>query len=82
MLEHGMPTIAPIYHAGHTPASPIVIEKTKWPVDASTRYPEIASKTSQIMNFGEQHYFVSNALHQLRLFTVLVCLTRSSDGRP
>jgi len=53
-------------------------EKTKWPVYACTHYPEIASKTSQIRNFGEQHYFVShiNSLFSLSsvLFTYMAFL--------
>jgi len=62
--------LPPIYHAGHTPASPIIIEKTKWPVDAGNII-QSHIKRSQIRNFGEQHYFVSHIIHCFLLSSVL-----------
>ena len=63
ILELGMPCFLPIIDIGPPPSSLIHLDIGKWPVNKQTRYPEIASKRSQLINYGDQHYHVSILFH-------------------
>lgn len=57
--EHGTPTFNTLFEMGETATDPAYITDTLWPRNALTKAPYTASKRSQILNYGQNHWEVS-----------------------
>ncbi|KAG1748544.1 hypothetical protein EDB19DRAFT_2022736 [Suillus lakei] len=59
LLQQGWPTMAPIIHLVTTTIIPISVSPADWPVVTCSNLPAIASKHSQIVNYGLDHFKLS-----------------------
>lgn len=63
MVEMGMPTIIRgVYELPFLGATPFVVNPHAWPLTTNRRGPAICSKSSHMINYGEDHYMVSNRI--------------------
>ncbi|KAG2029044.1 hypothetical protein BDR03DRAFT_1018980 [Suillus americanus] len=56
LLEQGLPTFAPSVRFSHTPCVPVAISPSEWPTLTNMNVPAIASKRSQILTYGNDHF--------------------------
>ncbi|KAG2090773.1 uncharacterized protein F5147DRAFT_780230 [Suillus discolor] len=62
LLEHGLPTFSPSVRFAAPPSIPIAISPADWPTLTSMKVPAIASKRSQILTYGNDHFEVCGFL--------------------
>lgn len=61
LLETGMPTFNPaIFTAHNLSGLPLTITLQQWPVQGQGRTPATASKRSQVLTYGPDHYQASS----------------------
>lgn len=58
LVDHGTPTFDDRLVMGHTALDPVHIPDVKWPRNETSRLPLSASKRSQVLNYGPQHWEV------------------------
>ncbi|KAG1863248.1 hypothetical protein DFJ58DRAFT_912417 [Suillus subalutaceus] len=56
LLEHGLPTFSPSVRFAAAPSIPVAISPADWPTLTSMKVPAIASKRSQILTYGNDHF--------------------------
>ncbi|KAG2045993.1 hypothetical protein BDR06DRAFT_1015119 [Suillus hirtellus] len=56
LLEHGLPTFSPSVRFAAPPSIPVTISPADWPTLTNMKVPAIASKRSQILTYGNDHF--------------------------
>ncbi|KAG1769738.1 hypothetical protein EV702DRAFT_1049616 [Suillus placidus] len=56
LLEHGLPTFSPSVRFAPAPSIPVAISPADWPTLTNMKIPAIASKRSQILTYGNDHF--------------------------
>ncbi|KAG1803891.1 uncharacterized protein HD556DRAFT_1303877 [Suillus plorans] len=56
LLEHGLPTFSPSVRFAAPPSIPVAISPADWPMLTSMKVLAIASKRSQILTYGNDHF--------------------------
>lgn len=76
LLEQGLPTFAPSVRITTTINNPIAISAADWPTSDNLNVPAIASKRSQVLTYGNDHFEVrSPAIFQFLLILMTSSLT-------
>jgi hypothetical protein len=58
LLEQGLPTFAPSIRTTTAINNPIAISASDWPTLDNLNVPAIASKRSQVLTYGSDHFEV------------------------
>ncbi|KAG1720751.1 hypothetical protein EDB19DRAFT_1835830 [Suillus lakei] len=67
LLEHGLPTFSPSVRFAAAPSIPVAISPADWPTLTSMKVPAIASKRSQILTYGIDHFEAYKAEFHIQL---------------
>ncbi|KAG1853395.1 hypothetical protein F4604DRAFT_1933291 [Suillus subluteus] len=67
LLEHGLPTFSPSVRFAAAPSIPVAISPADWPTLTSMKVPAIASKRSQILTYGNDHFEAYKAEFHIQL---------------
>ncbi|KAG1811023.1 hypothetical protein EV424DRAFT_1542652 [Suillus variegatus] len=67
LLEQGLPTFAPSVRFPHAPCVPVAISSADWPTLTNMNAPAIASKRSQMLTYGNDHFEAYKAEFHIQL---------------
>jgi hypothetical protein len=59
LLEQGLPTFSPTVRLTSSISNPIAISSSDWPTSDNLNVPAIASKRSQVLTYGNDHFEAS-----------------------
>ncbi|KAG0692492.1 hypothetical protein DFH29DRAFT_1046484 [Suillus ampliporus] len=67
LLEQGLPTLAPTVHCEVSGVLPVSVSPADWPTVTCLNLPAIASKRSQILTYGAEHFQAYQAEFHIQL---------------
>ncbi|KAG2365886.1 hypothetical protein BDR07DRAFT_1373987 [Suillus spraguei] len=67
LLEQGLPTFAPSVRFSNAPCIPVAISPADWPTITNMNVPAIASKRSQMLTYGNDHFEAYKAEFHIQL---------------
>ncbi|KAG2346319.1 hypothetical protein BDR05DRAFT_997329 [Suillus weaverae] len=75
LLEQGLPTFAPSVRMTSSISNPIAISAADWPTSDNLNVPAIASKRSQVLTYGNDHFEASRSCQVWSSLLIADCYT-------